>query len=233
MTLEFVQPGAAIAPLKAVLYGPIGSGKSVGACTAPGPILYLNSEGPDALTESRRMFGDAKIHEVVFAGKQTLTDVRLYLRNNPTAEKTIVIDSVGECYQLLLAEMGDRPTLQNFGDANILIERFVRDLRNDPTHHLVLVAHEEIKDAAGETIRRPSTGGQKLPEMLMGMVSTVAYCGVVTDEETGAVTYMAQFAQANGRRAKNRGGALGKTRPLDLSEWIQTMRGAAAKEKAK
>lgn len=224
MTIQFVEPSAQPAPLKALLYGPPGSGKTVAACSAPGPILYLNAEGVDALTYSRKAYGDDKIREVAFTGRQTLIDVYLHLRDGDGGEQTVVVDSIGEVYRMLLEEIGgDRATLQNFGDVNTIIERFCRSLR-DLDLHVVLVAHEEIADVEGEIVRRPVTGGKKLPEILMAMMSVVAYCGVVSKDGEPR-RYVGQLVQANGRRAKDRSDSLGKSRDLNLTEWIHTMRG--------
>lgn len=230
MTLQFVTPSTEEAPLKALLYGPPGTGKTVAACSAPGPILYVNAEGPDALTYSRKLHGDEKIHEVAFVDKQTLVDVYVHLRSGEGGEQTVVVDSVGEVYRILLEEIGgDRATLQNYGDVNTLIERFCRSLRDLPIH-VVLVAHEEIADVEGEIVRRPVTGGKKLPEILMAMMSVVAYCGVVPEADNTPRHYVGQLLQANGRRAKDRSDTLGKSRNLDLDEWIITMRGEPTSE---
>ena len=230
MTLQFVTPAETPAPLKVLLYGPPGAGKSCAASSAPGPILYINCEGPDALTFSRRMYGDEKILEVAFTGKQTLVDTFMYVRDPENGIQTIVVDSIGEMYRMLLEELGgERATLQNYGDVNTLIERFCRSLRDLPIH-VVLVAHEDIADIEGETVRLPMTGGRRLPEILMAMMSVVAYCGVVPETDATPRRYVGQLVQANGRRAKDRSDTLGKARDLDLSEWITTMRGEDAVE---
>lgn len=226
MTIQFVEPTTEAQPLKALLYGPPGSGKTVAACSAPGPILYLNAEGPDALTYSRKRYGNDKIREVAFIGKQTLIDTFLYAREPENGIETFVVDTIGEMYRILLEEESGQKqvTLQNYGTVNTRIERFCRSLRDLPIN-IVLVAHEEIADVEGEIVRRPVTGGQKLPEILMAMMSVVAYCGVVPEKDNDPRRFVGQLVQANGRRAKDRSDTLGKARDLDLSEWITTMRG--------
>jgi hypothetical protein len=145
-----------------------------------------------------------------------------------------VLDPVGEIYQKLfehfMPEGANRnQVLAAHGDTSTKIERFVRAVRDLPIN-VVLVCHEEVADQEGETIRRPLTGGKKLPEKLVGMMSIVGYCGVIpADKEKGTPTrYVAQLVEANGRRAKDRSGGLGAVRDIDLTDWFAVATEAAA-----
>lgn len=223
MALEFFKPQAAPQKQNILLYGPPGTGKTVGACSAPGPILAVNAEGPVAFMRARAIHGSDKIHEVPFVGADTLKDVFLHLKAGGE-EKTVVIDSLGEVYRMLIEEMSGtdaRPSLQNYGDANTKIERFVRSLR-DLSVNVVLVAHEQVDDMEGALTRRPATGGKKLPEQIMAQMDIVAYTAALVSEESEERQYVGQLVEANGRRAKDRSGGLGKFRPLDLTDWINT-----------
>lgn len=223
MTLDFVKPSAVEPTQNILIYGAPGTGKTVGACSAPGPILVLNGEGQGGLRRAREIHGADKIREVAVTGKGVLDAAYLYLRDRKGGEKTVVIDTVGEVYRILLEEIGgERPTLQNWGDVNTLIERFVRALR-DLDINVVLVAHEELvaDGTTGETMRQPVTGGKKLPAQLMAQVDVVAYAGVV-QRENAEPEYVAQLVSGAGRHAKDRSGRLGTTRPVNLTEWIAT-----------
>jgi hypothetical protein len=218
--LVFVEPKD-IAPVNVCLYGPPGSGKTVAACSAPGPLLVLNAEGSSGLRFARRHVGADKIHEVEFKGQATLDSVRHHLQSN-LGEQTLVVDSVGEVYAGLLRELGGLvPSLQQYGRVNAILTDFVRSLRDFPIH-VVLVCHEQIEDSdEGGATRRPQTGGAKLPEVIMGMMDVVAYCSVLEgDQDDDPVRYVGQVVQARGRRAKDRSGALGAWRDLDLTEWF-------------
>lgn len=226
MTLTFVEPEVRSTTLNILLFGPPKSGKSVAACSAPGPVMVINAEGPEALMYARRHHRDKTILEVVFEGKQTLDDAYLYLQGpNKAGVRTLVLDSVGEIHSKLLEELGGfRPTQQNYGDVNAIIRRFVRAIR-DLDVNVVLVCHEQIDDSDGDRIVRPKTGGRQLPEELMAMVSVVAYCGVAVTEEDGEKRqrYVAQLVSAGGRRAGDRTGVLGDFRDLDLEEWLDAV----------
>lgn len=221
--LEFVKPSVAEPTLNILLYGPPGTGKSVGAASAPGPVLVLNAEGQGGLRKAREVHGADKVREVAVTGKAVLDEAYLYLRERKGAEKTVVVDTVGEVYRVLLEELGgDRPSLQNYGDVNTTIERFVRALR-DLAINVVLVCHEELvtDGTTGETMRQPVTGGKKLPGQLMAQVDVVAYTGVVIHDE-GEPEYVAQVVAAAGRHGKDRSGRLGSVLPVDLSVWVAT-----------
>lgn len=231
MPLSFVDPPAAPEHFRAILYGPPGTGKTVGACSAPGPILVVNAEGPGALFFARKLHGNDKIREVAFETAKTLDETYLALKDGDLKVKTVVVDTVGETYKSLLAAYGGpRPTQQQYGDVNTKVERFVRSLRDLPVN-VVLVCHEQLVEADGELIRRPETGGRKLPETVMAMVDFVAYCGVIPETDDKPRRYVGQLVEQRGRRAKDRSGALGASRDLDLSEWFAAASKALAPPK--
>lgn len=229
MTLEFVKPTEVAPTINIGLFGPGGTGKSVGACTAPGPILYGNAEGETALLFARGLFGDDKIHEYPVTKAADLDALFMHMKDG-CEEQTFVLDTVGETYQRLVEELagGGRASLQNYGDVNTKLERFIRAIRDLPIN-VVLLCHEQVDDEEGEVTRRPSTGGKKLPEKLVAMMDVVGYTAVVPATEDTPTRYVAQLVEAKGRRAKDRSGALGVTRDLNLSEWIpvavEAMRG--------
>ncbi len=221
MTLIFVEPGEKPDTINTLLYGPPGAGKSVAAGTAPGPILVLNAEGPNALRKAREL-SDAEFREVELAGSATLDEAYLYLAGDGKDVRTVVVDTIGEVYRVLLEELaGTGPAkIQHYGEVNTKIERFVRALRDLPVN-LVLIAHESVDDIEGIPTRRPLTGGKKLPEQLMAQVDVVAYCQAVPGEGDNPTRYMGQLVEGRGRRAKDRSGALGKARELNITEWIE------------
>ena len=57
-----------------LLYGGPKTGKTMGAASAPGPILYLNADRPNATRLAHAKYGKA-IREVRVEGLQTLIDV--------------------------------------------------------------------------------------------------------------------------------------------------------------
>lgn len=229
MTLTFVQPAERGETRNFVLYGAPGIGKSTHALTAPGPILVLNAEGPNGLTYGRRRFPGTRIDEVAVTGRQVLRDATAAVREDAGKTwRTVVIDTIGEVYRVLVDEYakGGRPEVQNYGDAGNDVERLVRFLRDEPVN-LVVVAHEEMTDGPDGPLLMPVCGGKKLAPKVCAMADHVAYVGRVQvgEGDDAAPKWLGQLAPGAGRYAKDRGGALGLAREIDLGEWLSVIVG--------
>lgn len=228
MALTYIEASERKATRNIVLYGPPGSGKTAGALTAPGPVLLANAEGETASEFPKRLnSADGKvIREVAVTGKDVLRDVMLALKDNADGFKTVVVDTSGEAYRILTDEAsgGKTPQVQHYGDAGYILERFYRYLRDLPLN-VVIVAHEEMVDGPDGEQLMPQAGGKKLTPKVCGMVDIVAYVRAVApadDSDDRRVRYFGQMQPGRNRYAKDRNGALGAFRELDLTEWIHT-----------
>jgi hypothetical protein len=232
-SLRVVEPSAEPPTLNVFLYGPPKQGKSVGAASAPGPVLYLNCESPNALRFAHRLHDD--LREVRVTGLADLNATVLRLRDGKAGDRSVVVDPVGDLHRLLLEEASSRairPALQAYGDVSVHVERFCRALCELPVN-AVFVAHEQpLKDEeSGGFERLPWTGttNPALGAKIMAMVDVIGYCGV-RREEGKDPAYVAQLVDGAGRRGGDRTGTLGASRELDLAEWVRT---AAAPPKNK
>lgn len=216
--LMFVEPQLAFETFNVVLYGPGGSGKTVGATSGPGPFLVLNAEGRGGLAMSRSL--GRPIQEIAFTGQSVLRPFCEYIKAGAGGARTVVIDTVGKMYETILNELGgSKPQIQHYGQANKTIKDLVLFLRDQPVN-VVLVCHEKIDDSGDDRIVRPLTGGQQLPEILVGEVDVVGYCNEVPATEDTPKRWVAQLVQDRGRRAKDRSGALGAYRDINLTDWL-------------
>jgi hypothetical protein len=217
--------------INVVLFGPPKSGKTTAALTAPGPILVLNLEGPNALAYARKNAQGKEVHVLTVHPDEdprpALKEcVRLLLEDT---YGTFVIDTIGKYRdQLARAIGGDQPSLPQWGQISKSLIDAIRTLRDLPVN-TVLIAHENIRDSDdGDRIIEPLIGGKATGD-IMGEADVIAYCRPVQSEEHG-VQYVGQLVEARGRRAGDRSGALGTVRPLDLSEWIATYTAAFAED---
>lgn len=232
MTLTFVKPGTLGSTANILLYGPSGCGKSTAASTAPGSILYLNADGPDALRYPRRVVGNDKLAEVTVDGAAAMNEAILALRGKHPF-KTVVLDTLSSIYTVLLEEKarGGRPTLPQYGDVGTAIERFCREARDMPINVVLLAEEFGIKDDSTGVIERlPYTGTSNpaLGTKLIEMMTIVGYCGRVAPQTADQKPrYMATLVDAPGRRGKDRTDALGAARDLDISEWLAAANASA------
>jgi hypothetical protein len=226
--LTFAAAAAIPDTFNVLLYGPPKAGKTSAAATAPGPILWLNMEGGGALGYARRVAAQrgTEIHEVRPQRHEKLKPVLedIYRHVSTGAEpkvQTVVVDTLGKVRDHLARDIGGaHPQIQHWGEVAKVIEQFVVTMRDQPVN-LILLAHEAVKDADdGDRIVEPLIGGATTAKVC-GEVDVIAYCGRKEDED-GNVEYLGVLVERRGRRAGDRSGGLGASRPLDLTEWLDT-----------
>lgn len=223
MPLEFRDPPK-VPFLNIMLYGPPKIGKTSGALTAPGPILYLNAEGLNAAMYARRHAPEGHILEAPIRSNDTLLDAISYLNENGPA--TVVLDSVDAAFRALLEDLSKegKRTLPMYGDVTTMIERFCLHMCDLPVNFVVIAHEQSIKDdESGGFERLPYTGTNNpaLGIKILERVDVIGYCGR-TSPENGEPQYVAQLFNGGGRRGGDRTDLLGENRELDLSEWIDT-----------
>lgn len=233
MGLQFVDPPAAPETFNVLLYGPPKSGKSTAAATAPGPNLWVNAEGPNALHFARKVARE-RGNEILEVQVGRDVDARLLLRQviehvrrGSPRPVTVTVDTLAKLREALIRQIvvpGARNTLQQFGEVARIMREFIRALRDEPVN-LVLIAHQDVQDADGDRIVQALIGGTLTAEV-PGEVDVVAYTHSFKDEESGERRYVGQLVEAKGRVAGDRSGALGAVRDLDLAEWLATYRRA-------
>lgn len=227
-SLEFVNDTGAPASVNILAYGPPKSGKSTAAATAPGPILWINAEGPGALAYARKVAAERHT-QILEVRIERTTDARALLRqvlqylngSEQPQPRTVVVDTLAKVRDALVRQMvdpGSKNSLRQYGEVNRILNEFISILRDKPVN-MILLAHENVQDADGDRIIEPLIGGA-LTQFAQGEVDILAYTGVHVDPESGETSYVGQLVEGRGRRAGDRSGALGAWRALDLSEWL-------------
>jgi hypothetical protein len=155
--------------------------------------------------------------------RERLRQAVFYTQTNDVG--TIVIDTWGKVRgQLATAIGGDSPSLPEWGMIGKELRTILQTLRDLPVN-VVLICHEQITEDEGSVLIQPEIGGRSTAEA-MAEVDVLGYTGIV--EQEGDRIYMARLVDGGGRRAKDRSGALGTHRELDLSEWLETFKAALA-----
>lgn len=224
--LEFVKPSEDV-HMNVLLYGHPKTGKSMGAGSAPGPVLYLNADSPARLRVVHATYGD-KIKEARVENLGSLADaVHATLDGG---FKTVVLDPIGDVHRRVLEAMSSRairPARDFYGDTTVHLERFCRHMCELPVN-FVICAHDfaVTDEATGNVEWLPWTGTSNtaLGGKLMAMVDIVGYTGVRREdplEEGGdpVFRYMSQLIDGGGRRGGDGFNCLGPAADTDLSAW--------------
>jgi len=225
-TLQLVTPPTGDPTMSVVLYGPAKTGKTTGATSLPGKVLLVNADLPNASRFAHERHGD-KLDEIHATGLQTLIDVMAAAKAG--SYDSIVIDTVGELYRIVLEDLSGRalsPRIQDYGNTGTHIERFARALVEEPVHVAFILHEHPVKDEdSGQIERMPYTGTKNpaLAEKLVAMVDVIGYTGVVRDSETKEVSYVAQTVNGGGRRGGSRWEVLQPSREIDLGEWVEAI----------
>lgn len=240
----FVNAPPAPETFNVLLFGKPKSGKSTAAATAPGPILWLNAEGPGALGYARKVAGSrgTVIHEIPLDQRTknpagVLDNVYLHVRDHAEPHvQTVVVDTLAKVREALIGQYvvkGAKNSLQQFGQVADKLGGFINAMRDLPVN-LVLLAHVDIKDSDTDgRIVDPLIGG-KLTEIVPGEVDVVAYTSMLQDDD-GIRRYYGQLVEGKGRTAGDRSGALAGDRgirELDLREWLRVYREALTPQSA-
>jgi hypothetical protein len=219
--LVFVDPAMVDERWRVVLFGAPGVGKTVAACSAPGPIVALSADRPGAYRFARRHHPDTEIREARFTGSGSLRDIFEYAKEHQAHIGTVVLDPWNAIYDEIVREhttAGGKPNWQKINDLAVAVIRGFRDL----DLNLVLVAHERREqddNADTEAKVFPQLGGPALVQKIMAEVDVVARVFRKDDEEGGSA-WFGQLATARGYQCKDSTGVLGRVRLVDLAEWF-------------
>ena len=197
----------ALDTVKAVLYGPPGSGKTTASATFP-DVLMLSAES--GLLSVR----DKALDVWTIDTWEDLEEAFAFLKAGGHKYKSVAIDSLTECQKKLNEHIvrkfpgkrRDYEDLMSQSDWGYAIDRMRRMCRafRDLPMNVVFIALEQSEEAEEEKITKPALSGKTLADELMGWVDAVVYCPGPQKDDDGNTKYLGQTIPAKGRRAKLR-----------------------------
>jgi hypothetical protein len=193
--------------VKAVLYGPPGSGKTTMGSTFP-DVLFLSAES--GLLSVR----DKALDVWTIDSWEDLEEAFAFLKAGGHKYKSVVIDSLTECQKKLNEHIvrkfpgkrRDYEDLMSMSDWGYSMDRFRRMCRafRDLPMNVVFIALDQTEATEEETVTKPALSGKTLATELMGWVDAGIYCPGPTKDEDGNTKYLGQTVPAKGRMAKLR-----------------------------
>lgn len=226
--LEFVDPTEVDSRWRVCLFSAPGTGKTVAACSAPGPIVTLSADRPGAYRFARRHHAGQVIHEYRFRSSDSLREVYDHVRANQDEIGTVVLDPWNAMYDELVKERTSANGNTQWQKVNETALGVIHGFR-DLDVNLVLVAHERREqDEKAETEAKmfPQLGGPALIQKIMAELDIVARVFRRDPEGEGESSWEGQLVTARGYQCKDSTGVLGRTRVLDLAEWFTTANAA-------
>ncbi len=220
--LMFVDPHETDDTYRVVLWAAPGSGKSVVAASAPGPLLVLSADRPSAYKYARKHHAPKVIQEVRYTGPETLEAVYRYLKEHDEV-RSFILDPFTNVYDALadVAPAG-REGGPDYQWVNKKLLGFIKSLRTFDIN-VILVAHEKLNDGKkGDGKLYPALGGPALINKVLAEVDICAHVEMKRADD-GTVTNVAQLQPTDVLVCKESasGGALGPRRIADLTRWFE------------
>jgi len=200
--------------IKAVIYGPAGSGKTPIVNTAPRPLLLAVEPGLLSMRTST-------VKTWLAPDTKRIDEFFNWFFNSAEAKNfdTLAIDSSSQMCDIALqeAKKTERHGLQQYGKMAEYVEPYMRRLYFLPEKHMYLIAKEETQDSG---MRRPYYPGKQLPVSIPHLYDCILRVAKVSIPNVGETTAF----QCNGSYdvlARNRTGILDTFEPPDFSALVK------------
>lgn len=180
--------------LKALIFGPYGSGKTHFLGTAQldertFPALYLDFEGGEST------LAGLDIDMIKVRTWDDFNDVYSGLAQGEGGYRTILLDSLSETHIFALMDINESQgrddvlQIQDYGKASIQMRRLIRLFRDLPYHVFMTAQDKTDKEARVGNVKKPALAGQMADEApglfdLCGYLTTSQF----TDPKTKEVT---------------------------------------------
>lgn len=211
--------------VKALVYGPAGSGKTTLMKTLPNPIV-LSAEGGLLSVQ------DADLSFIEITSMDELREAYEWLTQSDEAKayQSVGLDSISEIAEVCLntEKKLTKDPRQAYGAMQEQMADIIRAFRDIPGRHVLMTAKlEKSTDEMGRMLYAPSMPGSKTGQSLPYFFDEVLALRI--EKDTEGVTQRALMCDSDGLwSAKDRSGKLGAWEAPDMGAIIAKIVGAKA-----
>lgn len=201
--------------IKAVVYGPAGSGKTTLCASLPNPVILSAEAGLLSLRK-------ANLPYIVVESFDALTEAYNWVMKSNEAKQfqTICLDSVTEIAEVVLADLKakNKDPRKAYGEVQDNMLALLRDFRDLKEKNVYFSAKQDkIKDdSTGAIFFGPMMPGAKLPQQLPYFFDEVFQLNVFVDPQTKVETRALRTKRDHQYEAKDRSGTLDLWEPANL-----------------
>lgn len=197
--------------VKALIYGPAGSGKTVFAGTAQKALFGSAEAGLLSIAEKSPSF-------VQINSFKDLMALYLYLKDEDHDYETVIIDSITEINEIIKLDIEKRTghalQLQDWGEVAQKIADILRKFRDLPMHVLLIAQEQYINDEQKIKKIVPELNGRSAMAIARYM-DIVGYIHIEADGQRWIETSTNRNLLTKDRTRK-----IGDDTPMDFNEWI-------------
>jgi AAA domain len=219
MNLQNLRPARDFAQnfgVKAVIYGPAGSGKTPVINTAPRPLLLACEPGLLSMRTS-------SVPTFVGSTPELIDEFfKWFFESSETKNfDTLAVDSTSHMAEIYLqkALRTNKHGLQAYGEMATNTLKHLRTLYFTQYKHTYLIAKQEIINENGLTTRRPYYAGRQLPVELPHMYDQILHLDIHSVPGMGQIKSF-QCAQTLDVMARDRTGQLAEFEPPDFGRIV-------------
>lgn len=209
-------------PVKGVVYGPSGAGKTFLATTIEAPLVVSAEAGLRSIAGKDITYAEVHSLEDVFDVYSFLTG-----SNDAKAYKTIYVDSISEISEVLLAEekKNNKDARRAYSTMGDRMSELIRAFRDIPGYDVWFTAKaDRIQDDTGRILFSPGLAWGKLALNLPYFFDEVLALRVERGQDGNPVRAI-QTAMDGAWSAKDRSGRLDPWEPADLGLITKKIKG--------